>query len=65
MSIQPLQNISACRFHLMQNGERIVLVLEIADNFEIIPPFVVAEDMKHGITAEPVNPQNAIINEHG
>ena len=65
MGIQPSQNIPAGRFHLTQNGKRIVLVLEIANNFEIIPPFVVAEDMKHGIPAERVYPQNAIINEHG
>jgi hypothetical protein len=49
----------------MQNGKRIAFILEIADYFKIIFPLVVAEDMKHGITAERIDSQNAITNEHG
>ena len=65
MGIQPSQNISAGILHFPQNGFSVFSLLEIADYLKIIPPFVVTEDMKHGITAEPVNTQNAIINEHG
>ena len=65
MGIQPPQNIPAGIQHFPQNGFSVFSLLEIADNFEIIPPFVVAENVEHGITAERVYPQNAIIYEHG
>ena len=65
MGIQPSQNISACCFHLMQNGKRIAFILEITHNFEIVFSLVVAENVVNGISAELTDTQNAIIYEHG
>jgi len=65
VGIQPLKDIPAGIQHFPQNGFSVFSLLEIADYFKIIFPLVVAENVEHGITAERVNTQNAIIHEHG